>query len=102
MDRFEQELNGCFGSFWQKNAEHDLAVMCQHVKNHDIMIDSNNAAYWVSNGNYIPEHVISILQHTNFQFDVKATEKARNAQNEKFLEEYRAKKSRYTAEEKPN
>ena len=59
MTRFEQELSGALGAFWN------------------------------SNGNYIPADCAEILSHTDFPFSIEETAKARKAQTAAQLEAYR-------------
>ena len=89
MTRFEQELSGAFGAFWKKEAEKEIAKMQERIANHEISTNMNGAAFWNSNGNYLPSDVAEKLSYTDFPFSVEETAKAREAQNELFFENYR-------------
>ena len=89
MTRFEQELSGALGAFWKKDAEARIARMQERVDNDEIRTNMNGAAFWNSNGNYLPSDCLEVLAHTNFPFNIEETNRAREAQNELFFENYR-------------
>ena len=89
MTRFERELSGALGAFWKKNAEQEIARMQQRIDNDEIRTNINGGAFWNSNGNYLPADCAEILSHTDFAFSLEETNRARKAQNEAFLENYR-------------
>ena len=99
MTRFERELSGALGAFWKKNAEQEIAKMQQRVDNDEIRTNINGGAFWNSNGNYLPADCAEILSHTDFAFSLEETNRARKAQNEAFLENYRKNYQGPTAEE---
>ena len=99
MTRFERELSGALGAFWKKNAEQEIAKMQQRVDNDEIRTNINGGAFWSSNGNYLPADCAEILSHTDFAFSLEETNRARKAQNEAFLENYRKNYQGPTAEE---
>lgn len=90
MTRFEMELNGKLGGFWKRNAEERIADMQKHADNGDILLDGNCAAYWKTNGHYLPSDCVEVLSHCVFFFDAEATLKAEREENEKWLAEYRS------------
>lgn len=100
MTRFERELSGNLGGFWKKNAEQEIEKMQQRVDNDEIRTNMNGAAFWNSNGNYLPADCAEILSHTDFPFSVEATAKARAAQTAMQLEEYRKSRREPGEEEK--
>lgn len=89
MTRFEKELSGKLGEYWKRNAEREIAWMQERVDNGEVLLDGNCAAYWKSNGQYIPSDCVEKLQHTGFFFDADATNKAREQQDEEFFAAYR-------------
>ena len=89
MTRFEQELSGALGTFWKTNAEKEIAKMQEKANNDEIGTDENGAAFWRSNGNYIPADCAEKLSHTDFLFSLEETAKAREAQTAAFFEDYR-------------
>lgn len=99
MTRFQMELSGQLGDYWKRNAEEEIAQMQDRVDNGEVLIDGNCAAYWKSNGNYLPEDCVEKLLHTSFFFDVDATNAAREKQDAEFLEEYCGRKHDPSPEE---
>ena len=89
MTRFAQELSGALGEFWTKHAKEEIARMQEKIDNHEICTNMNGAAFWNSNGNYLPDDVAEKLSYTDFPFSVEETKKAREAQDELFFENYR-------------
>ena len=89
MTRFAQELSGALGAFWKKDAEARIARMQERVDNDEIRTNMNGAAFWNSNGHYLPSDCLEVLSHTNFPFSIEETNRAREAQNELFFENYR-------------
>ena len=100
MTRFERELSGSLGAFWKKNAEQEIEKMQKRADNDEIRTNANGAAFWNSNGNYLPADCAEILSHTDFPFSLEETAKAREAQTAAFLEDYRRNYSGPSEEEK--
>ena len=89
MTRFEMELSGDYGKFWADQAREEIAKMQQRIDNGEILTNANGAAFWNSNGRFLPEEQAIILSHTDFPFSLEETNRARKAQNEAFLKNYR-------------
>ena len=89
MTNFEQDLSGANGVFWKNRAEKQIADLAARAED-EIRTTISGAAFWVSNGNFIPEETAEILSHTDFIFDIEETAKAREEQESRFLENYRA------------
>ena len=89
MTRFEQELSGALGLYWQNSAKQEIAKMQARVDNDEIRTNIGGGAFWSSNGNYLPADCAEILSHTDFPFSLEETNRARKAQNEAFLKNYR-------------
>ena len=100
MTRFERELSGSLGAFWKKNAEQEIAKMQARADNDEIRTNMNGAAFWNSNGNYLPADCAEILSHTDFLFSLEETAKAREAQTAMQLEAYRKSYTEPSEEEK--
>ena len=97
MTRFEMNLAGRFGDYWKKDAEREIAKMQASANNGEILTNPNGAAYWKASGNYLPADCAQMLSHTNFNFSVEATTKAREAQTAAFIEGYM--RNHHTTEE---
>ena len=100
MTRFERELSGSLGAFWKKNAEQEIAKMQARADNDEIRTNASGAAFWNSNGNYLPADCAEILSHTDFPFSLEETAKAREAQTAMQLEAYRKSYTGPSDEEK--
>ena len=100
MTRFEMELSGKLGDFWKRNAEKEIARMQERADNGEILIDGNGAAYWATNGNYLPSDCVEKLQRTSFFFDAEATNDAERRQTAEFFEAYCAQKHELSAEDR--
>lgn len=74
--------------------------MQQRIENDEIRTNANGGAFWNSNGNYLPADCAEILSHTYFPFSLEETNRARKAQNEAFLENYRRNAQPVSAEER--
>ena len=100
MTRFQQELSGSLGAFWKRNAEQEIERMQSRVDNDEIRTNMNGAAFWNSNGNYLPSDAAEKLAYTDFPFSLEETAKARTAQTAQQLEAYRRNAKPASAEEK--
>ncbi|MBQ6503095.1 MAG: hypothetical protein IJI57_04180 [Flexilinea sp.] len=100
MTRFEKELSGVLGEYWKRNAEREIADMQERADNGEILLDGNCAAYWASNGHYLPLECVQMLSHCAFFFDADATIRAEKEQSDRFLEEYRNTRHELSAEER--
>ena len=74
--------------------------MKEKADNYEIRTNMNGAAFWNSNGNYLPADCCEILAHTDFPFSPEETAKAREAQTAAFLENYRKNYTGPSEEEK--
>ena len=89
MTRFEQELSGSIGAFWKRDAEERIARMQAQADNGEIRTNMNGGAFWNSNGNYLPADAAEVLSHTDFEFSLEETARARKVQTAMQLEAYR-------------
>ena len=88
MSRFEQDLNGLWGPFWQRNAIKKIEKMQNSADSGEICLDENGGAYWLSSKRYLPSDCAEILSHTDFKFSLEATTQAREAQDAEFIRSY--------------
>ena len=89
MTRFQQELSGKLGAYWQAEAMKEVAKMQERVDNDEIRTNMNGGAFWNESGNYVPDHIIELLEYTDFPFSPEETRRAREAQQDIILENYR-------------
>lgn len=100
MTRFEKELSGSLGAYWKASAEKEIRKMQERADNDEIRTTISGAAFWNSNGNFIPADCAEILSYTDFPFSVEATAKAREEQTARQLEAYRQSYKGPSEEEK--
>jgi len=74
--------------------------MQRMAENDEIRTNMNGAAFWNSNGNYLPADAAEKLSHTDFPFSLEETAKARDAQSTQQLEAYRRNAKVPSAEQK--
>lgn len=88
MTRFQREVSGELGAYWQRHAieESENAVVKAKA---DAVVEEDGAIRWISNGKYIPDDFCEKLEYQGFDFSREATRIAREKQTDKFLEEYR-------------
>lgn len=97
MTRFEQEISGMLGEYWQKHAREEVGTFLSQKD--EMIIDPDGAAKWKSSGNYIPEDIVEKLVYGGADwFSPEATATKREAQDEAFLREYRSRKHPLTDE----
>lgn len=96
MSRLQQELSGSLGEFWKRHAEEEIAKLAERAED-EIRTTISGAAFWASNGNFLPSDVCEKLSYTDFPFSLEETAKAREEQTAAFLEDYR--KNHRTSEE---
>ena len=88
MTRFQQEITGALGEYWQKSAEKETAAAVATATT-DAVVDENGAISWKSNGSYLMDDFCEKLEHAGFPFSREATKAARDAQVARELAEYR-------------
>ena len=88
MTRFQKEISGQLGAYWQQSAEKEVQEAVKHAAE-EATVDENGAISWKSSGNYLPDDYCEKLEYAGFPFSRTATEYAREAQVEKELAEYR-------------
>lgn len=95
FSRFEQEILGALGDFWKREAEKKVAEYKAKAELGEILVDENGAAYWKSNGRYLPYDCAEILNYTGFAFDYEATKRAEKKQLSAESKEYRKSMQNY-------
>lgn len=100
MTRFMQEISGELGEWWKNHAEKELAEHVEKAKS-DANVDANGAISWKCNGRYLMDDYCEMLEYAGFDFSRKATEIARDKQNEESIAEYKRLNAnrKYTDEE---
>lgn len=98
MTRFQRELNGSLGPFWQKEAEKAIAKVKEDLENGKITIDTNGVARNCI-GRVLMDDMMEKLLMVTDRADAAATAAARDAEVERELAEYRAAKRPHSAEE---
>lgn len=98
MTRFQQELSGSLGAFWQKEAEKELATTRADLENGRITIDSNGVARNRIGRILMADQMEKLLMVTD-KADAAATAAAREAEVDRSLAAYRATKRPHSAEE---
>lgn len=88
MTRFQKEISGQLGAYWQQSAEKEVLAAVEQA-NRGANIDENGAISWKSNGRYLMDDFCEKLEHAGFPFSREATKAAREAQVSKELAEYR-------------
>ena len=88
MTRFQKEISGQLGAYWQQSAEKEVLAAVEKA-NKDANVDENGAISWKSNGRYLMDDFCEKLEFAGFNFSREATKAAREAQVSKELTEYR-------------
>lgn len=93
MTRFEQEISGALGEYWQKHAKQEVERLMGQSDN--VKVEADGAIRWISSGNYVPEDCCEKLEYGGFKFSREATKAKREAQNAESIAEYRRKMANY-------
>ena len=99
MTRFERELSGELGSFFQKDAEKELARVKADLEAGKITIDGNGVARNCIVRVLMYDMLEKVL-HITDKASAEATRAARQAETAAFLEEYRKNYEGPTEEER--
>lgn len=100
MTRFEQEISGILGDWWEDYAEKEVAKLVDTVKV-EATVDQDGAIKWKSNGKYVPDDVCEKLEFAGYEFDRQMTALKRDKQIDESLNQYREvmKNHKYSEEE---
>ncbi len=99
MTRFQRELNGDLGAFWQRSAEAELAAVKADLGSGAITIDEAGIARNCI-GRALMDDLLEKLVLVTDKADSPATRAAREAEVEADLESYRSMRKAPSAEEK--
>lgn len=99
MTRFEQEISGHLGEFWQKDAEKEVQKAVAEA-DRNAVVDENGAISWKSNGRYLMDDFCEKLEYAGYNFSREATKNARQLQVAKELDDYRKNWKEPSEEEK--
>ena len=85
--RFEKEISGELGEYWQQSARKEINDLMDRV-NEDIIFEKDGAIRWKT-GNYVPKDVCEKLKYGGLKFNESATAKKRERQVHQQIEEYK-------------
>ncbi len=88
MTRFQQELSGQLGEFWQRNAEKELDKVRAELKSGEITIDENGVARNCI-GRVLMSDMLEKLACVTDKVNTENTKAARDEEVSRELEEYR-------------
>lgn len=98
MTRFQMELSGELGAFWQGQAEAELEKIKAELDAGEITIDGDGVARNCI-GRALMDDMLEQLAMITDKVSVEATQAARDAEVEKSLETYRAARREPSVEE---
>ena len=87
--RFQQELSGKLGAFWQKHAEEQLAQVKADLDSGEITIDEAGVARNCI-GRVLMDDLLEMVEMVTDKANRAATQAAREIEVEEALAEYRA------------
>lgn len=96
--RFQRELSGELGTFWQRQAEAELEKVKADLDSGEITIDEAGVA-WNCIGRALMDNLLEKLLPVTDKADSAATRAAREAEVQADLESYRANRRPPSAEE---
>ena len=96
--RFQRELSGDLGAFWQRQAEAELERVKADLDSGEITIDEAGVA-WNCIGRALMDDLLEKLLLVTDKADSAATQAAREAEVQADLESYRAARKAPSAEE---
>ena len=89
MTRFEKELSGALGAYWEKEAKKELERVSQDIKDGKITIDENGIARNCI-GRTLHDDMLEKVAMVSDKVNVEATRAARDEETAKVIEAYRA------------
>ena len=89
MTRFERELYGMHGEFWQKKALETLETRRNEWKIGKMLVDLDGVARWASNNTPLPDECALQAKLAGVPINIEATRKARDEHLEEFARNYR-------------
>lgn len=94
MTRFEKELNGSLGTYWQAEAQKELERVAADLNAGKITIDENGVAYNCIGRVLMSDMAEKVALVTN-AIDLEATATARQAETAKHLNAYRESRAKH-------
>ena len=88
MTRFEREISGSLGAFWEKHAQEEVKKAVAKA-DAEAEVDADGAIRWNCNGRYLMDDFCEMLEYAGYPFSMETTRKKREAQNAEELAEYR-------------
>lgn len=89
MTRFEKELSGALGAYWEKEAKKELERVKKDLDEGKITIDENGIARNCI-GRTLHDDMLEKVAKVNDKVNVEATRAARDEETAKIIEGYRA------------
>ena len=85
--RFDRNLSGDYGEYWQKEARNTIAEAVEKFQSGEIVVDASGILRW-DNGNIIGYDLAHICQLAGIVFDADATRRAERDETRAFMQEY--------------
>lgn len=98
MTRFEQELSGSLGEFWQREAQIELQRVRNDLEAGRITIDGHGVAFNCIGRVLMSDEAQKVSMVTE-RINLAATQTARDKEVAESVREYRANRRAYSAEE---
>ena len=98
MTRFEKELSGALGAYWKQSAEKELERAREELEQGLITIDENGVAR-NRIGRVLMSDMLEKLTYVTDAVDAEVTRAAREEEQRKFIEDYRANAKPATEEQ---
>ena len=98
MTRFEKELSGSLGAFWKQSAEKELTDVKNDLEKGNITVDETGIARNCI-GRVLMSDMLEKLMYVTDKVDAAATNKAREEENLKWIEDYRKNSHPVSSEE---
>lgn len=100
MTRFENELNGKYGAFWQIEAQQKVFDAQFQYADGKLLITKDGVAFWAVNGRAVMEDYADILEHTWMAgfFSRENTKAFRDVQNDIAIMQYKNSHSSVSSE----
>ena len=101
MTRFQRELSGELGQYWQDSAKAEIEKMSQRALDGEIFFGADGVCRWKSNNRVLPKDCREVLGHTPDRdlFDEQACKEADEAETAEAIAAYR-RNHRTTEEER--
>lgn len=96
--RFQQEISGELGEFWQKHSAEEARNLLERFES-DGIIEPDGAIKWSINGKYLMDDACEKLEWAGLNFDRELTAQKRAAQMDEFFNAYRKQDHTPSAEE---